>query len=89
MSLWTWLLLFLAAAAFDATYTFYSRAVATNRKLLATLASGAIPLVGLFEVNCMIQAASIWERIGIGATVALASGLMTWLVLTYFPRATE
>lgn len=82
---WTWLLLFLAAAVFDATYTIYSRAVATDRKWLAVVASAAMPLVGLFEVNCMIEAKG-WERVLVGVVVASACGVSTGIVLWLFPR---
>lgn len=85
MSAGTYLLLFVVAFFFDLIYTVYTKAIATNRRGLAVSMSALMPLIGLVEMICLIEAPGIWQRILVGIVTAAGCGTATALVL-YWPR---
>lgn len=85
MSLWLYLLLFLSVFVSDAVYTCWLRAATSNRKVAASLAAAALPLIAMFQVVCLIEGNST-ERVIIGLIDAVASFLATWFVMIWFPQ---
>lgn len=89
MSLGTCALLFFLAFVFELTYTAYTRAVATNRRLVAIVATAALPWVGFFEFVCLIEAETLGERLVIGGLTSAGFACGTALVLYLLPRKTD
>ena len=84
MSPWLFVLLFFSVFVSDAVYTTWLRAATSNRRLVASLAAAALPLIAMLQVVCLIE--GTWtERVLIGLVDAGASFLATWVVLTWFP----
>lgn len=85
MSFGTYLLLYVLAFLWDGVYTIYCRAIAKDSRLLAISTSALMPLIGLVELVCLIEAPGILERVMVGVVTAAGCATATALVM-YWPR---